>query len=298
MRDPVFARESGTMANGEQDIMEDLAYAEVEGPSEMPEDDSELFDPWESDGLEDYAEWAEDGLDTIESESESDESIGAMLGSALGAEDEDEFFGKLFAGAKKLAQKAAPWVGKIARGAAPILSAIPHPAAQAAGKVAGLLGKLRAEGASVEEALEAVAEIAARDRRAVPIVAGLAARSVMQNRGAGMGPAQRRQVANTMTRAARTLVASGGSPAIRALPRIARSVKRTAGARGTPPTIQPKVVARTAAKVAQNPALLRRLSTPSPQGQSIVQRTVGNGGLGGSRTFSVPGPATITISVG
>jgi hypothetical protein len=299
MRGPVLPRENVTMANGEQDIMEDLAYAEVEGQSETMEDEGDLFDSLESDGLEDYADLSgEDGFDSLEDEFEAEESVGAILGQALGAEDEDEFFGKLFAGAKKLAQKAAPWVGKIARGAAPILSMIPHPAAQAAGKVAGVLGKLRAEGATVEDALEAVAEIAARDRRALPVVAGLAARSVVQNRGAAMGPAQRRQVANTMTRAAKTLVASGGPKAIRALPRITRSVKRTAGARGTPPSVQPKVVARTAAKVAQNPPLLRRLSSPSPQGQATVQRTVGNGGLGGSRTFTVPGPATITINVG
>ena len=227
-------------------------------------------------------------------------SIGNTLGQILGAEDEDEFFGKLFTGAKKLIQKAAPMVGKIARGAAPILSMIPHPAAQVAGRVAGVLGKLRAEGASVEDALEAVAEIAARDRRALPIVAGLAARSVIKNRGAAMSPAQRQQVAKTMTRAAKTLVASGGPKAIRALPKITRSVKRTAGARGTSAAVQPRVVARTAAKVAQNPALLRRLSTPSAKGQAIAQRTgaMTGMGMGGSRTISVPGPATITINVG
>ena len=148
---------------------------------------------------------------------------------------------------------------------------IPHPAAQVAGKVAGVLGKLRAEGDSVEDALEAVAEIAARDRRALPIVAGLAARSVIKNRGATMSPAQRQQVAKTMTRAAKTLVASGGPKAIRALPKITRSVKRTAGARGTPAAVAAEGRRATAAKVAQNPALLRRLSAPSPRGQALVR---------------------------
>ncbi|MDJ1156819.1 hypothetical protein QNA08_00985 [Chelatococcus sp. SYSU_G07232] len=170
---------------------------------------------------------------------------------------------------------------------------IPHPAAQVGAQVANVLGKLRAEGGTVEDALEAVAEVAVRDRRALPVVAGLAARSVIKNRGAAMPPAQRQQAAKAMTKAARTLVSSGGPKAIRALPRITRSVKRTAAARGTPPAVQPKAVARTAAKVAQNPALLRRLSTASPRGQMIVQRTGGAG-----RTLSVPGPATITITVG
>ena len=291
------------MANSERDVMEDLAYLESEGASELAEDGGDYLEGLE-DGLEDYGDWAEDSVDMyeddFESEDEAEESIGNTLGQILSAEDEDEFFGKLFAGAKKLIQKAAPVVGKIARGAAPILSMIPHPAAQVAGRVAGMLGKLRAEGDSIEDALEAVAEIAASDRRALPIVAGLAARSVIKNRGAGMSPAQRQQVAKTMTRAAKTLVASGGSKAIRALPKITRSVKRTAGARGTPAAVQPKVVARTAAKVAQNPALLRRLSTPSAKGQALVQRTgaMTGMGMGGSRTISVPGPATITINVG
>ena len=291
------------MATSEQDVMEDLAYFESEGVSEMSEDSADPFDGLE-DSMEDYAQFGEDAVDMYEDDFESDvaeDSIDNALGQILSAEDEDEFFGKLFAGAKKLIQKAAPVVGKIARGAAPILSMIPHPAAQVAGKVAGVLGKLRAEGDSVEDALEAVAEIAARDRRALPVVAGLAARSVIKNRGAMMSPAQRQQVAKTMTRAAKTLVASGGPKAIRALPKITRSVKRMAGARGTSAAVQPRVVARTAAKVAQNPALMRRLSTPSARGQALVQSapSVGiGGGLGGSRTISVPGPATITINVG
>lgn len=279
------------MAISETDVMEDLAYAESEGPADFADE----FEDFESelDGMEDFGEesdFYEDGLDGLEAE----EAIGGMLGQILGAEDEDEFFGKLLSGAKNLIKKAAPIVGKIARGAGPILSMIPHPAAQMAGQVAGVLGKLRAEGASVEDALEAVAEIAARDRRALPVVAGLAARTVVKNRGAAMPPAQRAQVAKTMTKAAKTLVASGGDKAIRALPKIAKSVKRNVAARGTPPTAQAKVVARTAAKVAQNPQLLRRLSTPSPQGQATVQRAAPIG----SRTLSVPGPATITINVG
>jgi hypothetical protein len=237
----------------------------------------------------------------MESE-EAEESIGNVLGSILGAEDEDEFLGNLFKGAKNLIQKAAPIVGKIARGAAPILSLIPHPAAQVAGRVAGVLGKLRAEGATVEDALEALTEVAVRDPRALPVVAGLAARSVVKNRGAMMPPAQRHQIARAMTRAATTLVQNGGPAAIRALPKITKSVKRTAMARGTPVAAQPRVVARTAAKLAQNPSMMRRLSTPSGRGQALARRAgngVGTYGNGyGGRTMRVSGPATITIHVG
>jgi hypothetical protein len=300
------------MATSEQDALEDLAYGEAEGAADMYEDSlfGESEGEGESDGVEDYSEFGEDALDFGAEDGlgveEAEESIGNMLGQMLSSEEEDEFLGKLLSGAKTLLQKAAPVVGSIARGAAPILSMIPHPAAQMAGQVASVLSNLKAEGASVEDALEAVAEVAARDPRALPIVAGLAARSVVRNRGAALPPVQRQQIAKTITRAAKTLVQHGGPQAIRALPKITRSVKRTAGARGTGVTLQPRIVARTAAKVAQNPSLLRRLSVPSPRARSVLQRTVGirNGDLsygysgGGSRTFTIPGPATITINMG
>ena len=70
---------------------------------------------------------------------------GGVLGNILGAEEDDEFFGKLIKGATNIIKKAAPVVGQIARGAAPILGMIPHPAAQVAGQVANVLGKLKAE---------------------------------------------------------------------------------------------------------------------------------------------------------
>jgi hypothetical protein len=279
MRGQGLLRENGTMATSEQDIMEDLAYAEAEGPADMFESEADSLDGFESDGLEDMADaGAEDPADMYEDgieAAEAEEFIGNALGGLLGAESEDEFLGKLWSGVKNIVKKAAPVVGSIARSAAPILSAIPIPQAQLAGKVAGLLGNLRAEGASVEDAFEVVAEVAARDRRALPVVAGLAARSLVKNRGAMMPPAQRKQIAKTMTHAAKTLVANGGTPAIRALHKITRSVKRTAGARGTSAALQPRVVARTAAKVAQNPQLLRRLSAPSPHGQALIRRAGG-----------------------
>ena len=95
---------------------------------------------------------------------------------------------------------------------------------------------------------------------------------MIKDRGASMSPTQRKQAAKAATTAARTLVASGGPKAIRALPKIAKSVRRTAASKGTPPAMRPKVLARTAAKVAQRPGLLRNLSRPSPRGQAIAQR--------------------------
>lgn len=301
------------MAISHQDVMEDLAYMEAEGPADMMEEEADFAeedygeeDAWDNADMGDAYEEG-DGMEAEESE----ESVNQTLGSMLSAEEEDEFIGKLFSGAKSLLQKAAPWVGKIARGAAPILSMIPHPAAQAAAQIANVAGKLRAEGGSVEDALEAVAEIAARDPRALPLVAGLAARTVLKNRGASMPAMHRQNAARAMTRAVASLVRSGGPQAIRALPKIAKSVRRTAASRGTPPAVRPQVVARTAAKVARNPSVLRRLSAPSPIGRAMLRRSAVGGvyldpgygdGMpyanGGGRTMRVSGPATITIHVG
>jgi hypothetical protein len=214
------------------------------------------------------------------------------MSTALGVEDEDEFFGKIFSGIKKIAQKAAPVIGGIARAAAPILGKIPHPWAQVGGQVANILGRLRAEGATTEDALEAVAEVAVRDRRALPIVAGLAARTVLKNKGAAMSPGQRQQAVRTATNAARTLVNQGGAKAIRALPRVAKSVRRATAAKGTPAALRPRVLQRTAARVAQNPALLQQLSRPSSKAQATMRRAGAQ-----VRSFSVPGPARISISV-
>ena len=292
------------MATNEQDTLEDLAYAEAEGPSELFEEEFEAEDGmeseygeseygesdfYESDPSEDYLEFEgeESETDMLFAENgEADPRMIDRLSAVLGAEDEDEFFGRI----RDIAKRVKKGVGKVARAAAPILRVIPHPYAQAASRVASVLGKLRAEGASTEDALEAVAEVAVRDRRALPIVAGLAARTVLKNQAATMSPAQRRQAIRSATRAAQTLVASGGPPAIRALSKVARSVRRTAAAKGTPPAMRSKVLQRTAAKVAQNPALLQKLSRPSPAAQAVVGRTGGR-----VRTISVPGPARIRI---
>jgi hypothetical protein len=322
------------MATPEQDALQDLAYAESEGPAEMaggPEDygeemsreeefdaygEEEEFDAFgeSEDGSDGYMADAfgesedqylgfEDGLGAEEAE----DTITRMLGQTLGAEDEDEFFGRL----KGFLNKAKSVVGKVARGAAPILRLIPHPAAQGAAAVANVLGKLRAEGATTGEALEAVAEMAARGAPgAVPIVAGLAARELLKKAAPRMPPTQRQQAAKAMTRAATTLVRAGGVSATRALPKLVASVNRTAATNGTPVAARPKVVARAAARLAQNPSALQRLSAPSPRARQILSMTrnaAGDGigafrrGYAGGRRrrrISIPGPATLTITMG
>ncbi|MCI0736651.1 MAG: hypothetical protein L0Y50_10345 [Beijerinckiaceae bacterium] len=136
------------MAISEQDVMEDLAYAEAEGPSDMADMmESDFYEDEDSaDFSEDY--FGEDEADFGEDAYESGEQLlTKVLGNALGAEDEDEFFGKLFKGLKKVGGAALRGIGKAGRFAAPILSKIPLPQAQLLSKIASVAGNLKAEGA-------------------------------------------------------------------------------------------------------------------------------------------------------
>jgi hypothetical protein len=324
----------------EEDLFEDLAYEEAEGMAEMEDElemdefdefdegyedefDVEAFadeDALDFDGMEDEFEAAGEYFDEFDAYDEfegfdefdeaafdeADEALDNVMAYALGAEDADEFFGRLFKGLKSIGKKvvsgirkAAPVVGKIASGVSRVASMIPHPYAQAIGRVAGVVGKgarlaqrLRMEGASEEEALDAFAELAVRDPRALPIVAGLTARTVLKSKGARLSPAARKQVVKQMKGAAKTLVRKRGPAAVRALPKIARSVRRTAIAKGTPAVTAAKVVRKTASKVARSPTLTRKLARPSPKAKSMVKKA----GVGGKRSYVIQGPTRITIS--
>lgn len=314
-----------------EDDFEDLAYEDAEGAAALEDDfaaedygngfEDDGFDALEAEGLEDedmlyeddaFDSFEADGFDAydaFEDDFESEDALDGAMAYALSADEADEFFGKLVKGLKSVGKrvvsgikKAAPVVGRIAGGVSKVASLIPHPYAQAVGKVAGVVGKaaqlaqrLRAEGASEDEALEAFAEMAARDPRALPLVAGLSARSVLKSNGASMSHAARKNVVKQMKGAAQTLVRQRGPTAIRALPKIVKSVKRTAAIKGTPRTAAAQVVRRTAAKVAASPGLVRKLARPSPAGVRLV-RTLGHNGTA-TRSFVIPGPARISISV-
>jgi hypothetical protein len=300
----------------EEELMEDL-YDEAEGPAQMAEEEYE--DAYEEDlGEEEWdavdeGDYAEEDIDAGVDEDVYDEGedygdidegdLEDAMAYALGAEDTDEFFRRAFGalrrvagGVARVARRVAPVVGRIARIAAPIARMIPHPWAQAAGPMLGLLGRLRAEGATEEEALDAFAELAAVDESAIPIVAGLAARTVLRGRAARMPMAARRRIVHGMTTAARTLQRRGPG-AIRALPRIARSVRRTAAVRRTPVRAMPRVMQRTTARVARRASLVRRLSRPSPAARRRVRAVGGAVGVGGGgRSFTMQGPVRISIT--
>ena len=304
---------------------EDLAYEEAEGAAGlgMPDD----FDSYESedgfegyedtdgfegeDGFEDelgFSEFEDDAFEggdyaDFEDSGFEEDAFEDAMASALRAESEDEFLGNIFKAVKNIAKKAAPIIGRIARTAAPILSKLPGPYGQIGGVAANLLGRLHFEGGGENEALDAFAEAAAADRRAIPLVAGIAARTLVKHRGAQMPMHARKALVKHMKAAAHTLVRAGGPKAIRALPKITRSVARTAAARGTPPAARAKIVRRTAAKVAAQPALLHKLAKPSPIGVRLVRAAIQRNGYGygygyghgRGHSYTIPGPTQIII---
>jgi len=195
---------------------------------------------------------------------------------ALAAEDSDEFFRRIARGVRgvvRTVRRAAPTIGRIARAVAPVASLIPG-YGTAIGGIANVVGQLMADEASEDEALDAFAELAVRNRAAIPVVAALATRRVLGPVAVRMPAAARTQAVRTVRRAATQLVNRGGPTAIRALPRIANSVRRTAVTRRTPASVRPLVLARTARRVAaRGHGLRRQLTRPLPAGRQIVRRT-------------------------
>lgn len=319
----------------EQELYGDLAVDEAEGAAYMGDEledlgmedvaegfEDEFDDGFEMEGFQDEFLEAEgmdelemgdefdDGFEAYEDDyADAEEALENVMAYALGAEDADEFFGRLVRGLRKVGgrvvgavRRAAPTIGRIASGVSRVAGMIPHPYAQAIGRVAGLVGqganlvqRLRAEGATEEEALDAFAEMAARDPRALPIVAGLTARTVLKSRAAQLSPAARKQAVRQMTGAAKTLVNRRGPAAVRALPKIARSVTRAAATKGTPPATAVRAVRRTAAKVARNPSMTRKLARPSPAARQRVAQVTRTVGVR-PRSYVIQGPARITIT--
>jgi hypothetical protein len=182
----------------------------------------------------------------------------------------------------------APVVGRIARVVAPIASAIPLPITQAIGRVAGVVGRLRADEMDEFEALDEVLDLAEEDDAidaAAPVIAGLTIRRVMP--GIARQPRTvRRQLVRSVSQATRAVAQRQGPHAARAIPRIVQSVQRTAQRRGLSPRAVPQAVRRTVARVARSPQTIRRLARTTP-GRAL--RT------GGGRSFSLRGPVRVII---
>ena len=266
----------------EEEMFDELGFDEAEGAADSYDEYEEMDEADEYDAGDDFDEMDEaDEYDAMDESDEGDEDAwDEAVAHALGAEDSDEFFRRLARGVGRAARgvagavrRAAPTIGRIARAVAPVAGLIPG-IGTAVGTVANVVGQLMADEASEEEALDAFAELAVRNRAAVPLAAGLAARRVLGPAAARLPMAQRIQAVRTVRRAATQMINRGGPTAIRALPRIARSVQRTGVARRTPPTARPQVLAQTARRVVQrNPRLRRQLARPLAPGRRVLNRT-------------------------
>ena len=156
------------------------------------------------------------------------------------------------------------------------------------------LGRYLAEGIDEREALDDLTEVFVEEGldEALPVLGGLAARALLQPLSAErIGAPLRRQLVDSATQAARTLAGRAGPEALRALPRLAQSIGRTAGRRDVRPAALPQALRRTAVHVTSQPASLARLMRSAPK-RSPTRTVLGQGA---PQRLVVPGPVEIHI---
>lgn len=307
-------------ATFESDVMDDLMYDAAEGLSEMDYadefDDYDEFDEFEAygelgdefdeyddydgyesfldeyDELEDYADEAYDEEDLMEAMEE-------IVADALDADDTDEFFKKLWRGIKRfgkkagrVAKKVGRGIGKVSRIAAPILNKIPLPWTQALGRVAGIAGKLMADGADEFEAIDVLADYADYEEldAAIPVIAGLTIRKTIPD--IKYKPKSvRKKLVKSVSRATKKMVSRQGGKAAKAMPKVVQTAKKVSKRTGQPLT---KAISRTATKVSKSPTTTRKMALPV-----IKKAKTGLGKMGGCPTcgkkYNLRGPVTISI---
>lgn len=234
----------------EDDLLEDLG-GEPEGRSHAMDefDDSAEFDEFDN-SMEDPG----DGFESDDMEDEFED----VVADALGADDVDEFWGKIGGFLKKVGRG----VGSVARIVAPIASAIPLPQTQAIGRIAGLVGKVLADEGDEMDALDEMADYAddedAMDALA-PAVAGLAIRSAVKN-VARLPHHHRKQLVQAVTAATKHINRTHGPRvAAAAVPGIVHHARRIVVRRGLPVSRLPHAVKRTAAAAVRSPRVARKL---------------------------------------
>lgn len=202
--------------------------------------------------------------------------IDAIIADAL-PDEPQAFFGKLHRAIKRVAHKAAKKVAPIAKKLAPFAGGVIGGAKGGpAGAVSGispyvpmdvqasrLHAHLQAEDASDDDIFDAFAVLAVHDTRSLPIIAGLGARTILD--GTVSSRAVRRRVVIDVGLAAEALIARRGPKAVRALPKIIRSTKRTAGSGPRSRQAQARSVRLMAMKVAQSPRITAQLLLPEPK---------------------------------
>ncbi|MDD5321107.1 MAG: hypothetical protein PHD43_10945 [Methylococcales bacterium] len=328
------------MSSFETDVMEDLYYDEAEGPARQHFDEYDEFAEEEGDeflrniigglgravggliggggdGFDEYDEFDEyDAYDVDEYEDmEALDAMEEAVVDALEAEDTDEFFRRLRRGLGRVARiargavrtvgrgirAAAPIVGQIARTVGPIASLIPHPAAQAVGRLASVAGRvLPADEFDTMEDLFDFAEDEDAIDAAAPVIAGLTIRRTMPGVSRLPRPA-RRQLVRSVTRATRAVARRQGPQAARAVPGVVRTVQSAVRQGRIPPRAAPQAIQRAATRVARSPQATRQMTTRAGMAAARSAGAVGRrrgtcpSCSRGGRNFRLRGPVTISI---
>jgi len=311
----------------ESDVMGDLFEDEAEGSSRFEEFDEDAYeeDAGESDeflsrivsGIGQAIGGQSSGDEFMEmdeweagagDEFEMADSMEDAVADALEAEDADEFFRRLRGVARRfggIARRVGRGVGQVARVIAPIASAIPLPQTQAIGRLAGIAGRLLADGADEFEAVDELLDLAEEEDSidaAAPVVAALTLRRTMPN--VHLVPRQeRRRLVRSVSNATRTLARQHGPHAARAVPRIVQTAQRAVRQRRIPARALPQVVRQTAARVARSPQAVRRLAGSRASGgaRRYGSGTASGGGRGACshcgrrRVYVLRGPVELTI---
>lgn len=280
------------------DVMDDLFYEEAEGLSEMDYDDDfedeyddfeaydDDFEAYDDDSFDDFYAYDEfdddydddlydaydafeDDYDEFDDDYDDDglDILDYFVAEALDSYDTDEFlkklrrkFRKVFKKVGKVAKKIGRGVGKVARKVAPIAKLIPLPQAQAVGRIAGIAGKLLADGADELEAIDALADYAdytGEFDAAAPVIAGLAVKKAMPS-VATLPISKRKKIVKQTKKAAKILARRQGAKATKAMPKVVQAAKMVTKKTGQPIT---RTIPKTAAKVAKSPTTTRRLAS-------------------------------------
>lgn len=323
------------MSSFENDVMDDLFYDEAEGSTRQHFDE---YDEFEDEGdeflrtimggigqligggnsFDEADEWDDyDEMDDFEAMDALDAMEEAVV-DALEAEDTDEFFRRLRRGLGRVARvargavrtvgrgirAAAPIVGQIARTVGPIASLIPHPAAQAVGRLASVAGRvLPADEFDTMEDLFDFAEQEDAIDAAAPVIAGLTIRRTMPG-VARLPRTERQRIVRSVTRATQTVARRQGPQAARAVPGVVRTVQTAVRQRRIPARATAQAITRTAARVARSPQLTRQMAnragTAARQVGGAIPRRAGACNCpacraGGGRHIAMRGPVTITV---
>jgi hypothetical protein len=228
----------------------------------------EAYDEFETeDSLEEYEEgdaFEEEVMDPFEAFEDA-------VADALAAEDSDEFLRRIRRRLRRLAgrvrsgvRRVTSGIGRLARRAAPIAGLIPLPQAQAISRIAGVAGRLLADGADEYEALDAMIDMAGEEDvfdEVAPLIAGLALRAGTPRLARAALPV-RREAVRDVAHSVKLLARRQGPHAARAAVRAARAV----GRQPIPVSAIPSTIRRLTPKIARSARQLRRLSRPLASG--------------------------------